>query len=64
MEAIALEDISAMQSPVVVYEEDITWFHGKGGDVLFTSTAGCPALLMAMNKHMCEILTEILTTKR
>jgi hypothetical protein len=39
MEAIALEDISAMQSPVVVYQEDITWFHGKGGDVLFTSTA-------------------------
>jgi hypothetical protein len=35
MEAITLENIAAVESAIVVYEEDITWFHGKGSDVLF-----------------------------
>lgn len=55
VETVTLEDISAVKGTVVVDKEDITWFHGKSRDVLFTCTLDLLTILQSQGFHCISV---------
>jgi hypothetical protein len=51
MEAVSLENISAMKCSVVIHKEDISWFHGECCDALLASSLDFLAIFQTQRVH-------------